>query len=68
MSQNPFRLLLHIPVPWMFILTYLLGIALEFVFRFGFHSPGVNRAGSILGGILFVTGVVIAAWGWLIFF
>jgi protein-S-isoprenylcysteine O-methyltransferase Ste14 len=68
MSQNPFRLLLHVPVPWVFILAYLCGVALEFIFPGSFHSPETNRAGSILGGILLATGVAIAAWGWLIFF
>jgi protein-S-isoprenylcysteine O-methyltransferase Ste14 len=67
MSYNPFRLLLHIPVPWVFILTYLLGVGLELVFPSGVHSPETNRVSFILGGVLFVTGAAIAAWGWLIF-
>jgi hypothetical protein len=26
---GPFRLLMRIPVPWVFVLTYLIGVALE---------------------------------------
>jgi protein-S-isoprenylcysteine O-methyltransferase Ste14 len=68
MSQNPLRLLLHVPVPWVFVLTYLCGVVLEFIFPRGFHSHWANRAGSVLGGILLATGLALAAWGWLIFF
>ena len=68
MSQNPLRLLLHVPVPWVFVLTYLGGVVLEFVFPGSFHSLESNPAGGILGGILLAAGVAIAAWGWLIFF
>jgi protein-S-isoprenylcysteine O-methyltransferase Ste14 len=68
MSNNPFRLLLYVPVPWVFILMYLCGVGLELVFPGNMHSPGATRASSFLGGILFLTGAAIAAWGWLIFF
>jgi hypothetical protein len=27
--KNPVRLLLHVPVPWVFVLTYLLGVVLR---------------------------------------
>jgi protein-S-isoprenylcysteine O-methyltransferase Ste14 len=61
-----FRALMHVPVPWIFVLTYLVGVALEFVcFR--------NRASSSTflvtdtGLILFVAGAAFAAWGWLVF-
>jgi protein-S-isoprenylcysteine O-methyltransferase Ste14 len=67
MSYNPFKLLLHVPVPWVFVLTYLGGVVLELFFFGGVHSPETNRISSILGGILLATGVAIAAWGWLIF-
>ena len=68
MFYNPFRLLLHVPVPWVFILTYLCGVGLEFVFPDTVHSPETYTASSILGGILLAMGVLIAAWGWLIFY
>ena len=67
MLYNPFKLLLHVPVPWVFILTYLFGVALEFVFPDRFLSPEANRAYFIFGGVLFATAAAIASWGWLIF-
>ena len=30
-NSNPSRLLLRVPVPWVFILAYLLGVAAEYV-------------------------------------
>jgi protein-S-isoprenylcysteine O-methyltransferase Ste14 len=68
MCYNPFKLLLYVPVPWVFILTYLCGVVLELFLPGGVHSAETNRVGTILGCILLVTGVAIAAWGWLIFY
>lgn len=59
--------MLHVPVPWVFILTYLCGIGLELVLPSSVHSPETNLTITILGGVLFATGAAIAAWGWLIF-
>jgi len=67
MFYNPFRLLLHVPVPWVFILTYLLGVGLEAICRSSVHSPETHLVGSIPGGVLFATGATVAAWSWLIF-
>ncbi len=68
MHRNPLRLMLHVPVPWVFVLAYLGGVALELFFPSRFHSSEANLIGSILGGILLATGMGIAAWGWLIFY
>jgi protein-S-isoprenylcysteine O-methyltransferase Ste14 len=68
MSYNPLRLLLHVPVPWVFILAYLCGVGLERVFPISVHLPETNRIGTILGGVLFAMGAAVAAWGWLIFY
>ena len=35
------RFLLHVPVPWVFVLTYLLGVVLEHVHR-GTISPTLS--------------------------
>ncbi len=67
MFYNPFRLLLHVPVPWVFVLTYLCGVSLELVCRTSVHLPVTHPAGVILGGVLFAAGAVSAAWSWLIF-
>jgi len=59
------RLLLRIPVPWVFVLTYLVGVGVQTVarphepFRALEALPGV----SVLGGALFVVGAAIAGWG-----
>jgi protein-S-isoprenylcysteine O-methyltransferase Ste14 len=59
------RLLLYIPVPWVFVLTYLVGVGVQIVARPHVPLralqtlPGV----SALGGALFVIGAAIAVWG-----
>jgi protein-S-isoprenylcysteine O-methyltransferase Ste14 len=60
------RALLRIPVPWVFILTYLIGAAVEVAF----HVGRFLRAYEFLmpvGAVVFVLGAVVAGWGWLIF-
>ena len=31
-SGNPIRLLMRVPVPWVFVLAYLAGVGLEFAY------------------------------------
>ncbi len=69
MFYNPFRLLLHVPVPWVFILTYLCGVGLGLAFPGSVHLPATYLlTGTVLGGALFAAGAAIATWGWLIFY
>src|SRR6478735_8358755 len=63
---SPFRLLLRIPVPWVFVLTYLVGIVLELAWRPGPLAAAMPRSG-IAGGVLFTIGAAVASWGWLTF-
>jgi protein-S-isoprenylcysteine O-methyltransferase Ste14 len=54
---------MRIPVPWVFVLMYLLGAALEHVWPV---RPGADVSGSVtsaIGGALFTVGVLIAGWG-----
>ncbi len=63
---NPIRLLLHVPVPWVFVLTYLVGVGLEFAFPLAVlkeRLPGV----AVAGAVLFVVGAALAGWSLLIF-
>jgi len=63
---NPILLLMRIPVPWVFVLTYAVGAVLSSLrpFRAGAGwLPGV----SIAGGALFAVGGAIAGWSWMIF-
>jgi protein-S-isoprenylcysteine O-methyltransferase Ste14 len=64
--KNPARFLLHLPVPWVFVLTYLLGVALE---RIGATklSPQTGKVSTIAGGALFLLGAIIAGWGLILF-
>jgi protein-S-isoprenylcysteine O-methyltransferase Ste14 len=59
----PFRLLLRVPVPWVFVLTYFIGVWLERAWpiprRLGL-SPSVALT---FGGIVFAIGALIAGWG-----
>ena len=64
---NPIRLLMHIPVPWVFILAYLAGAGLEFAYPSHAATEPLHGV-SLAGGVLFVIGVVIAASGLFIFY
>lgn len=64
--KNPIRFLMHVPVPWVFVLTYLLGVALGFV-RPWTISAAAARVSVITGGALFAMGAVMAGWGLTIF-
>jgi protein-S-isoprenylcysteine O-methyltransferase Ste14 len=64
--KNPIRFMVHVPVPWVFVLTYLLGAALQSL-RPWTISPAAARASVITGGVLFAVGAVIAGWGLMIF-
>src|SRR5262245_50397101 len=60
------RRLMRVPVPWVFVLTYLAGVALEFAWPPGLlptTSPGIG----IAGGVLFAIGAAVAGWGLLTF-
>lgn len=50
-----FKLLMRIPVPWVFVLTYLIGAGLERVWPF--HLAAHTE---IAGAILFAAGAVVA--------
>lgn len=60
-KRNPIRLLLHLPVPWVFVLVYLIGAGLERTWPTHFIErvpyPGVA------GGIVLGFGVALAGWG-----
>ena len=68
MLNNPFKLLLHVPVPWVFILTYLCGVVLELVCHSKVHAPDSHATSTIAGGVLFALGALVAGWSWLIFY
>jgi protein-S-isoprenylcysteine O-methyltransferase Ste14 len=66
--QPVFRLLLRIPVPWVFVLGYLLGVGLQLTILPRPHlSAAASHAIGIVGAILFALGAIIAGWGLILF-
>lgn len=64
--KNPARFLLHVPVPWVFILAYLVGVILEH--KHSSYIPvKVAEQSTLVGAVLFSLGVVIAGWALLLF-
>lgn len=59
--HNPIRVLLHLPVPWVFVLVYLIGLGMERLWpqRVVARVPYAGVAGGVLLGL----GVAIAGWG-----
>jgi len=60
------KALLRVPVPWVFVLTYLAGVGIEAAF----HRGGFLRDYQLLtpvGFIIFALGAGFAGWGWFIF-
>lgn len=59
-------ILLRIPVPWVFALTYIIGAALEGAFHFGAFLPESAYL-SPAGLVILLVGIAFAGWGWIIF-
>lgn len=57
--------LLRVPVPWVFVLMYLIGAGMEAIFHLG--NFAVYAFLTPTGLLVFVFGSALAAWGWLIF-
>jgi protein-S-isoprenylcysteine O-methyltransferase Ste14 len=64
---NPVNILLKIPVPWVFILTYLIGLVPHFLLPFSFLENASTQPVRIAGGFLFAFGALFAAWSLIIF-
>ena len=65
--RNPARLLLHVPVPWVFVLTYLSGAGVERVHSFGGEPTRRSPVVGVVGAVVFAVGAAIASWGLWIF-
>ena len=64
-SSSPF---LHMPVPWVYVLGYLAGVGLQFVFPAHLQGPsGAFTALQVAGGIAVLAGLGLAGWAWGIF-
>lgn len=62
-KKNPIRLLLKVPVPWVFVLSYLAGLALQVSLPYGVLSHSANWVSAGTGAALFALGAVTAGWG-----
>ena len=62
-SRNPLRLLLYVPVPWVFVLTYLIGAGMERVWPLQGGAAVLRSLGPAVGGVIFAIGAGIAGWG-----
>lgn len=59
--------LLHIPVPWVYVIAYLFGIVIQLGYPISISSPLIQVITRILGAALLVVGVAIVIWAQLIF-
>ena len=59
----PFRVLLRVPVPWVYVLTYLIGVVLERAWPIRSRFALSANAAVPLGGVVFALGALIAGWG-----
>ena len=59
--------LLHIPVPWVYVIAYLVGIVIQLVYPILISSTLILAITRVLGAVLLVVGVVIIVWAQLIF-
>jgi protein-S-isoprenylcysteine O-methyltransferase Ste14 len=66
-NKNPFKILLVIPVPWVFVLAYLAGLIPQFLLPKPAFSTETLNLIKIIGVALFVVGAFFAAWSLLIF-
>lgn len=63
-ARKPF---LHMPVPWVFVLAYLVGVGLQIVFPISVGETAPSLAVQIAGLLVFALGAWIAGWSLLLF-
>lgn len=66
--KNPVRWLMRIPVPWVFVLAFVAGLAVRKWTHTGVIGGPAAVAGRDLGLVVFTAGAVIAGWGLTIFY
>ncbi|HET8655183.1 MAG TPA: isoprenylcysteine carboxylmethyltransferase family protein [Longimicrobiaceae bacterium] len=54
--------ILRVPVPWVYVLVFLVGVGLHLLAPILVPSAGLRRIGLIVGAVLMATGVLIAVW------
>jgi protein-S-isoprenylcysteine O-methyltransferase Ste14 len=66
-KSNPVRLLLNLPVPWVFVLGYVVGLIPQFIFPVTIHSQPALTIVKVAGVSVFAVGALFAAWSLIIF-
>ena len=64
-ARNPLRFLMYVPVPWVFVFAYLLGVAVERALRP--VAPVPWTIVPVAGAVLLALGVAIAGWSLTLF-
>jgi protein-S-isoprenylcysteine O-methyltransferase Ste14 len=66
-NSNLIKILLHIPVPWVFVLSFLVGLVPQIILPIRIQSQDTILFIKIAGVSLFVIGAIFAAWSLIIF-
>jgi protein-S-isoprenylcysteine O-methyltransferase Ste14 len=66
-AAPPNRPFLRMPVPWVYVLGFLLGVGLQALAPARVHSPGAVTALGLCGGIVFLLGAALAGCSWWLF-
>jgi protein-S-isoprenylcysteine O-methyltransferase Ste14 len=61
------RPLLRIPVPWVYVLGFLLGVGLQALVPVRIHPRAAVTELGVCGGIIFLLGATLAGWSWWLF-
>jgi protein-S-isoprenylcysteine O-methyltransferase Ste14 len=65
--MRPRQPFLRMPVPWVFVLAYLVGVGVQLLVRVHVSSSTASVAIQIAGGVAFAIGAGLAGWSLLIF-
>lgn len=58
--------MIGVPVPWVFVLAYLCGVAIDLAFPLRPPLEAMTAV-KLFGGVLFIAGALVAGWGWMMF-
>jgi protein-S-isoprenylcysteine O-methyltransferase Ste14 len=55
------------PVPWVYVLGFVLGVGLQALVPVRVRSAGAVTALGVCGGVVFLPGAAVAGWSWWLF-